>query len=211
MPTDHARATTDGQGTVSGYLVVLSAPSGGGKTTILQRLLETNDPDFCYSVSATTRNPRGNERHGHEYFFLSPEEFQRGIEHGRFLEHALVHGNLYGTLRDSVEKWLAQGKFVLMDIDVQGGINIKRQLGPRAILIFIQPPSFELLRERLHGRNTDSPEEIAARLQAAHDEMEAAEQYDHVVVNHDLEETVRRVVEIIGSYRKASAGAAANV
>lgn len=211
MPLDHARATTDGQKTASGYLVVLSAPSGGGKTTILQRLLQTNSPDFCYSISATTRKPRGSEQHGREYFFLSAEEFQQGIERGRFLEYAQVHGNLYGTPRENIEKWLALGKFVLMDIDVQGGINVKRQLGPRAILIFIQPPSFELLRERLHGRNTDSPEEIAARLQAAHEEMEAAEQYDHVVVNHDLEETVRRVVEIIASYRKANAEAAANV
>lgn len=207
---DHARATTDGHGAASGYLVVLSAPSGGGKTTILQRLLHSNDPGFCYSVSATTRKPRGNERHGREYFFLSPEEFQQGIERGRFLEYALVHGNLYGTLRENVEQWLAQGKFVLMDIDVQGGLNIKRLMGERAILIFIRPPSLELLRERLHGRNTDSAEEIAARLQAAEQEMAAEEQYDHVVTNFDLEDTVRQVAEIIARYRRHPARAASD-
>ncbi|MDZ7268295.1 MAG: guanylate kinase [candidate division KSB1 bacterium] len=202
---DHARATTEGHETPAGYLVVLSAPSGGGKTTILQRLLQSNDPDFRYSVSATTRKPRGTERHGREYFFISPEEFQEGIARGRFLEYARVHGNLYGTLRENVEKWLAQGKFVLMDIDVQGGLNIKRQMGERAILIFIRPPSLELLRERLHGRNTDSAEEIAARLRAAEQEMAAAEQYDHVVTNYDLDDTVRQVAEIIARYRRAPA------
>ncbi len=207
MPLGQARATTDGQTSGSGYLVVLSAPSGGGKTTILQRLLQTNNPDFCYSISATTRKPRGSEQHGREYFFLSAEEFQQGIARGRFLEYAQVHGNLYGTPRENVEKWLAMGKFVLMDIDVQGGINVKRQLGPRAILIFIQPPSLELLRERLHGRNTDSPEEIAARLQAAHDEMEAAKEYDYVVTNYDVDETVQRVLEIIASYRRKATAA----
>lgn len=210
MPLDHARATTDGQTSASGYLVVLSAPSGGGKTTILQRLLQTNNSDFCYSVSATTRKPRGNERHGREYFFLSPEEFQQGIDRGRFLEYALVHGNLYGTLRENVEQWLAQGKFVLMDIDVQGGLNIKRLMGERAILIFIRPPSLELLRERLHGRNTDSAEEIAARLQAAEQEMAAEEQYDHVVTNFDLDDTVRQVAEIIARYRRQTVPAEDN-
>ncbi|MCG3154120.1 MAG: Guanylate kinase [bacterium] len=207
---DHARTTTDGQKTASGYLVVLSAPSGGGKTTILQRLLKTNDPNFCYSVSATTRKPRGSEQHGREYFFLSAEEFQQGIARGRFLEYAQVHGNLYGTPRENIEKWLALGKFVLMDIDVQGGLNIKRLVGERAILIFIRPPSLELLRERLHGRNTDSAEEIAARLQAAEQEMVAAGQYDHVVTNFDLEDTVRQVAEIIARYRRQPARAASD-
>jgi len=185
----------------TGFMVVLSSPSGGGKTTILKRLLDSGDPDFRYSISATTRSPRDGERHGRDYYFLGEDEFHRKVKNGEFLEYAFVHGKYYGTLRRQVLNWIDHGKIVLMDLDVQGGLNVKKQLGERAILIFVQPPSFDSLRERLSARNTDSHEEISARLQVAATEMEASEKYDHVVVNHQIDETVVKVLEIINRYR----------
>ncbi|MDZ7360704.1 MAG: guanylate kinase [candidate division KSB1 bacterium] len=185
-----------------GYLVVISAPSGGGKTTVIRRLLENRQPDFAYSVSATTRAPRSNEQHGRDYYFLSDEEFATRIREGGFIEWATVHGNLYGTPKEPVENWLAAGLFVFMDLDVQGGINVKTQYGDRAILIFIKPPSMELLRNRLTVRNTDSPEAIKTRLQNAEAELEKAKFYDHIVVNHQLDDTVAEVRAIINQYRQ---------
>jgi guanylate kinase len=187
-----------------GFMVVLSAPSGGGKTSILKQLLASGETAFRYSVSATTRSPRNCEQHGQDYFFLSLEEFQRKAARGEFLEHALVHGNYYGTLREVVESWIAEGKIVLMDIDVQGGLSVKEQMGRRALLIFIKPPSMESLRERLALRNTDKEEEIDLRLQGAKQEMETAERYDFVLENRDLERTVQEVLRIINQHRTLS-------
>jgi guanylate kinase len=184
-----------------GYLVVISAPSGGGKTTVIRRLLENREPDFAYSVSATTRPPRPGEQHGRDYYFLSPDEFATRIHEGGFIEWASVHGNLYGTPKEPVENWAAAGLFVFMDIDVQGGINVKNQYGDRAILIFIKPPSMESLRDRLMARQTDSPEAIKTRLENAELELQKAKFYDHVVVNHKLDETVAEVRAIINQYR----------
>jgi len=183
------------------YLVVISAPSGGGKTTVIRRLLENREADFVYSISATTRAPRPNEQNGRDYYFLAPEEFAAQVDTDGFIEWARVHGNLYGTPKVAVESWLAAGKLVFMDLDVQGGINVKNQYGDRAILIFIQPPSMESLRDRLLGRNSDSPEAIQTRLQNAAEELEKAKFYDHVVVNHKLDDTVDEVRAIINQYR----------
>jgi guanylate kinase len=182
-------------------MVVISAPSGGGKTTVIRRLLENKAPNFEYSVSATTRAARNGEQHGRDYYFLSQEEFMARVKNGGFIEWAKVHGNFYGTPREPIENRLKAGKLIFMDIDVQGGINVKKQYGARAILIFIMPPSMESLRQRLCDRNTDSPEVIESRLEAASAEMQMAEYYDHVVVNHNLDETVAKVREIINHYR----------
>lgn len=187
-----------------GFIVVLSAPSGGGKTSILKQLMASGDTAFRYSVSATTRAPRNCEQHGQDYFFLSLEEFQRKVAQGAFIEHAVVHGNYYGTLREVVAGWMAEGKIVLTDLDVQGGISVKQQLGKSALLIFIKPPSLAALRERLALRNTDKPEDIALRLQVAAQEMAMAERYDFVVENHDLEHTVQEVLKIINQHRTLS-------
>ena len=187
-----------------GYLVVISAPSGGGKTSVIQGILNTRQSDFKYSVSMTTRPPRPGERHGRDYFFVSREEFLQKVRDNGFVEWAEVHSQLYGTPRAAIDEWLASGKFVFMDLDVQGGLNVKQKYGEQAILIFIKPPSMESLQARLRGRNTDSPEDIDARLQAAERELAMAEQYDHIIVNKDLHETVKQVAAIIHSRRTPS-------
>ena len=202
MAAPHLYHDSDGEpARQHGFAVVLSAPSGGGKTTILRHLLATGDPQFQYSVSATTRPPRAGERQGLDYHFISLEEFHRRVAAGEFIESARVHGNFYGTPSAAVKQWLAQGKIVLLDLDVQGGLNVKQQMGECAVLIFIQPPSPEALRERLHFRNTDKPEDIASRLHTAREEMQQAQLYDHVVVNRDVADTVQQVREIINQYR----------
>ena len=184
-----------------GFLVVVSAPSGGGKTTVLKRILERSEGTFCYSISATTRQPRVNEVDGRDYHFFSLEEFHRRIAANAFIEYAEVHGNMYGTPRQAVADWIQQGKIVLLDLDVQGGINVKEQLGEKALLIFIKPPTLETLRQRLLSRNTDSPAEITARLQAAEKELAFAQRYDQVIVNQNLDKTVDEVLTIIANYR----------
>lgn len=182
--------------------MVVSAPSGGGKTTVIRRLLEHREPDFMYSVSATTRAPRQGEQHGRDYLFLSMEDFMTRANGGRFIEWAKVHDNYYGTPKKTVDDWLRAGKLIFMDLDVQGGINVKKQYGDRAILIFIKPPSLESLRDRLVGRNTDSPQAIQTRLDNAAVEMEMAKHYDHLIINHNLDDTVAEVRTIINQYRK---------
>lgn len=185
-----------------GFMVVLSAPSGGGKTSILKKLMTAPEKAFCYSVSATTRAPRNGEQHGIDYYFLGLRDFHQKAAQNEFLEHAIVHGNHYGTLRSAVECAIAEGKIVLMDLDVQGGLNVKKQMGDRAVLIFIKPPSMDSLRERLALRNTDKPEDITVRLQGATQELEMASHYDYVLENHDLDQTVQEVLKIINQHRK---------
>jgi guanylate kinase len=188
-------------GVRSGYLVVISAPSGGGKTSIIRGILNTQPSDFKYSISMTTRPPRPGERHGRDYFFISDEEFQKKIRENGFVEWAVVHNHHYGTPRIKLEKWLAAGKFVIMDLDVQGGLNVKKTYGEQAILIFIEPPSMESLQARLRGRNTDSQADIDVRLQAAKREMAMAEQYDYTIINNELQDTVKQVTAIIDAHR----------
>ena len=180
-----------------GLLVVISSPSGGGKTTVVKRILGTGDDRFVYSVSATTRPPRPGEKDGRDYFFLSEEEFRRRIEEGAFAEWAEVHGHLYGTLKDQIERNLKAGKIILLDIDVKGGLSLRSAFPDDSLLIFLAPPSLKVLEERLRGRGTDSEEEIERRLQRVKMELDAARHYDRVIVNENLDATVQAVLEAI--------------
>ena len=175
--------------------MILSAPRGGGKTTIARMLLARR-PDLGYSVSCTTRAPRSGEVPGRDYYFMSRAEFIAKREQGAFAESAEVHGNLYGTLQDEVRRVMSGGKHVVMDIDVQGAVQFVRAF-PLSVTIFILPPSAEVLLERLRGRNTESPAQLAARLQSALQELQQVDEYEYVVMNDDLERAVASVESII--------------
>lgn len=177
------------------FPIILSAPSGGGKTTIARELL-TRRTDLGYSVSCTTRSPRVGEVDGRDYYFLSRSEFERRRDAGEFAESAEVHGNLYGTLRSEVARVLGAGKHVVMDIDVQGAQQFTRAF-PQSVTIFVLPPSADVLLERLRRRRTESRQELARRLQSALQELQAVDQYQYVVVNDDLEGAVRRISSIV--------------
>lgn len=169
-----------------GKVLIFSAPSGSGKSTIVNHLL-TLGLGLEFSVSATSRAPRGQEQNGVEYYFLTTEEFERRIAAGEFVEHEEVYsGCYYGTLRSEVERIWAKGNTIVFDVDVKGGLNLKKIFGSQALTIFIQPPSVEELRRRLEGRGTDSPEKIEQRLAKAQTELAFAPQFDTVVVNDDL-------------------------
>lgn len=182
-----------------GLLIVISAPSGGGKTTICEHLLR-KDPRLVRSVSATTREPRGQEREGRDYFFLKPALFDRRAKQGAFLEWAQVHGYGYGTPLREVRRSQARGRDVVLTIDVQGGLSVKRQ-DPRAVLIFVKPPSLGVLQARLQGRGTDSRETIRRRLKNARWEMSQARAYDYSVVNDTLAQAVAQIETIIAAER----------
>ncbi|RMF66457.1 MAG: guanylate kinase [Calditrichaeota bacterium] len=180
-----------------GLLVVISAPSGGGKTTVIQRVMESMDGRFQYSVSATTRPRRGNEKDGRDYYFLSLDEFEQKKKRGEFAEWAEVHGHFYGTPKAPLETWLEQGKVVLLDLDVDGGLQIKEHYGHEALLIFIKPPSVESLRTRLRERNTETEAQITKRLERYPKELKKSEHYDYQIVNRDVEETVATIKKLI--------------
>lgn len=177
------------------FPVILSAPSGGGKTTIARELLKRR-ADLGYSVSCTTRKPRVGEVDGRDYYFLSVADFERRRDAGDFAEAAEVHGNMYGTLRSEVARVLGDGKHVVMDIDVQGAQQFTRAF-PQSVTVFVLPPSAEVLLERLRQRRTESKEQLAKRLQSALQELQAVDQYQYVVVNDELEGAVRRVSAIV--------------
>lgn len=178
-------------------VLIVSAPSGGGKSTIVGHLLKTFNI-FDFSVSATTRAPRGAEVNGKEYFFLSEAEFKSRVEAGEFIEHEEVYpGLFYGTFKSEVERVWGNGKIVLFDIDVMGGINLKKLYGEKALSIFIAPPSLEILRERLVKRGTDSPEAIEKRVAKAQKEMQFAGNFDKILVNDDLQTALNEVEQII--------------
>ncbi|MEZ7874203.1 MAG: guanylate kinase [Bacteroidales bacterium] len=178
-------------------VLIVSAPSGGGKSTIVGHLLKTFNI-FDFSVSATTRAPRGAEVNGKEYFFLSEAEFKSRVEAGEFIEHEEVYpGLFYGTFKSEVERVWGNGKIVLFDIDVMGGINLKKLYGEKALSIFIAPPSLEILRERLVKRSTDSPEAIEKRVAKAQKEMQFAGNFDKILVNDDLQTALNEVEQII--------------
>ena len=187
-----------------GKLIIISAPSGTGKSTIIGWLMrEHPELNLAFSISCTSRPPRGTEQNGVEYFFLTPEEFRQRIDNDEFLEYEEVYaGRFYGTLKAQVERQLEAGQNVVFDVDVKGGVNIKKYYGDEALSLFIQPPSVEELRKRLEGRATDTPEAIAERLAKAEYEMTFASQFDHIIVNDDLEtakqETLRIVKEFLG-------------
>ncbi|MCL1608522.1 MULTISPECIES: guanylate kinase [Mediterranea] len=183
-----------------GKLIIFSAPSGSGKSTIINHLLQ-QDLNLAFSISATSRPPRGTERDGVEYFFLTPDEFRERIARGEFLEYEEVYpGRFYGTLKSQVEKQLTAGQNVVFDVDVVGGCNIKKYYGERALSVFIQPPSVEELRRRLVGRGTDAPEVIEDRVAKAEYELGFAPQFDVVVVNDNLEEAQQRAYDVIRNF-----------
>ena len=185
-----------------GKLIIFSAPSGSGKSTIINYLM-TQGLNMHFSISATSRAPRGTEQNGIEYFFLTPDEFRTKIENDEFLEYEEVYANrFYGTLKAQVEKQLEEGQNVVFDVDVKGGVNIKKFYGERALSVFIQPPSVDELRRRLEGRATDAPEVINDRIARAEYELSFAPQFDTIVVNDDLEtakaEALQKIKDFLG-------------
>ncbi len=187
---------------MKGKCLIFSAPSGSGKSTIVQWLTnEHPELDLVFSISATSRPPRGTEQHGVEYFFLSPEEFKAKIEADDFLEYEEVYANrYYGTLKEQVEKQLQDGKNIIFDIDIKGGINIKRFYGENALSMFIQPPGVEELRKRLTARGTDTKEQIEERLAKAEYELSFAPQFDRIVVNDNLDKAKAETLTAIQEF-----------
>lgn len=184
-----------------GKLIIFSAPSGSGKSTIINRLMQHPELHLAFSISCTSRAPRGSEQNGVEYFFLSPEEFRERIARGEFLEYEEVYKDrFYGTLKQQVETQAARGENVVFDVDVKGGCNIKQFYGDRALSVFIQPPSVEELRRRLTGRATDAPEVIEQRIARAEFELSQASKFDRVVVNDDLETAVAETLRIVSDF-----------
>lgn len=183
---------------MKGKCLIFSAPSGSGKSTIINSLLLHPELKMEFSVSATSRAPRGTERNGVEYFFLSSDEFRSRIDAGDFLEYEEVYsGCFYGTLKQQVEKRLEAGMNVVFDVDVKGGCNIKKYFGDRALSVFIQPPSVQELEKRLIGRGTDTPEMIAKRVAKAEYELSFAPQFDVVIVNDVLEDAQQKALSTI--------------
>ena len=183
-----------------GKVIIFSAPSGSGKTTIVHRLLERY-PQLEFSISATSRAPRGAERDGVDYYFLSQEAFAAAVAEGRFVEWEEVYkGTCYGTLRSEVERIRQKGHVIVFDVDVLGGINLKRIFGQDACSVFIMPPSVEELRRRLEGRGTDSPEAIDRRVAKAEFELTKAPEFDHTVVNDRLDDAVEETCAILDAF-----------
>ncbi len=185
-----------------GKLIIFSAPSGSGKSTIVQWLMKEHpELKLYFSISCTSRAPRGTEQNGVEYFFISPEEFRDRIAKNEFLEYEEVyHDRFYGTLKQQVENQRQQGQNVVFDVDVKGGVNIKKFYGNEALSLFIQPPSIEELRRRLEGRATDTPEAIRERLAKAEYELTFAPQFDHIIVNDDLEIAKQDTLRIVTDF-----------
>ena len=187
-----------------GKLIIFSAPSGTGKSTIISWLMN-NHPELnlAFSISCTSRAPRGTEQNGVEYFFLSAEEFRQRIDNDEFLEYEEVYeGRFYGTLKAQVERQLEAGQNVVFDVDVKGGVRIKEYYGDKAMSIFIQPPSIATLRQRLEGRGTDAPEVIDQRIARAEFELTFAEKFDHRVVNDQLEQAEADTLKIVEEFLK---------
>lgn len=181
-------------------IFIFSAPSGSGKSTIINYLMEQN-LGLSFSISATSRAPRGEEQNGREYYFLSPDEFRKRIENQEFVEHEEVYANcFYGTLKSEIERLTLQGRHIVFDVDVVGGVNLKKIFGARAKSIFIMPPSVDELRRRLIARATDSEEKIAQRVAKAEHEMTYAKEFDTVVVNDDLASAKAEASNIVRSF-----------
>jgi len=183
-------------------MIIVSAPSGSGKSTIVNWLMKEHpELNLYFSISCTSREPRGMEQNGVEYFFLTEEEFRNKIANDEFLEYEEVYaGRFYGTLKQQVERQLEAGQNVVFDVDVKGGVNIKKFYGDRALSLFIQPPSVEELRRRLEGRGTDTPEAIENRLAKAEYELTFAPQFDQVVVNDDLDTAEQEALHLLQDF-----------
>lgn len=181
-------------------VMIFSAPSGAGKSTIVNHLLKSFDI-FEFSISATSRKPRGTERDGREYYFLTEEEFRRKIANGELVEYEEVYpGSFYGTLKSEVERIWANGHVILFDVDVKGGVNIKKLYGSQALSVFVQPPSLEIMEQRLRARGTDSEEAVRTRVAKAAEEMTFAPQFDVVLVNDDLAESFGKAEELVRKF-----------
>jgi guanylate kinase len=185
-----------------GKMIIFSAPSGSGKSTLINYLME-QELKLQFSISATSRAPRGSEQNGVEYFFLTPEEFKTRIEAGDFLEYEEVYKDrFYGTLKAQVEQQAEDGTNIVFDVDVVGGCNIKKFYGERALSIFVQPPSIDVLRKRLEGRGTDAPEVIADRIAKAEFELGFASKFDCIITNDNLEKAQAEVLQVVTEFLK---------
>lgn len=181
-------------------VLIFSAPSGSGKSTIVNHILGLH-PEVEFSVSATSRPPRGQEQNGVEYYFIAEEEFRQRIEDEEFVEFEEVYpGRFYGTLKEEVERIWAKGNVIIFDVDVKGGVNLKKYFGDKALSVFIQAPSIEELRRRLVSRGTDSEEEIEKRVGKAAEEMTYADKFDHILVNDDLETAFAESEKVVDDF-----------
>lgn len=187
---------------MAGKALIFSAPSGSGKTTIVKHLL-ANNPDLGFSISASTRDKRGRtESHGKDYYFLTPEEFKQKLDEGAFIEWEEVYeGNFYGTLKSEIDRIWSEGKNVIFDVDVKGGLNLKKYFGDRALGIFVKVPSIDILKERLRDRGTESEESLSRRLFKAKFEMTFADAFDVVLVNEDLRRSLQEAQAIYDAFK----------
>lgn len=187
---------------MAGKALIFSAPSGSGKTTIVKHLLD-NNKDLGFSISASTRDKRGRtEQHGKDYYFLSPEEFKRKIDNNEFIEWEEVYaGNFYGTLKTEIERIWSEGKNVIFDVDVKGGINLKKYFGEKALAIFVKVPSLEVLKERLKERGTETEESLSRRLFKANFEMSFQDKFDKVLINEDLNQSLRMAQQLYNEFK----------
>jgi guanylate kinase len=187
---------------MEGKAIIFSAPSGSGKTTIVKHLLEKN-PDLGFSISASTRDKRGRtEAHGHDYYFLTPEDFKQKIDNNDFIEWEEVYeGNFYGTLKSEIDRIWKQGKNVIFDVDVKGGLNLKKYFGDKALAIFVKVPSVDILKERLNDRGTESPESLSRRLFKANFEMSFQDQFDVVLVNENLQKSLTEAQRLYEEFK----------
>ncbi len=184
-----------------GKIIIISAPSGTGKSTIINRIMGDPSLDLQFSISATSREPRKGEAHGVNYYFFTADDFRKAVAADLFVEWEEVYpGRFYGTLRSEIDRITGEGHNVIMDVDVKGGVNIKRMMGTDALSVFVKPPTIDTLRERLEARATDTPEQIAQRVAKAEYEMEFAPQFDRIVVNDDLHTAVEEVRGLVKDF-----------